>query len=225
MADLQDFLNNPPKFMRNNHVRYCGVYPQQAGVSHAFVLLRVAGAARRKRLFLGMDTGKTDAGVFEIRVATGGNISPGAVNLGTFNAIWSGYQARAAVRCDLTPQGDGIMLTPELTGCTVVCAPQPSGDAAFSHYNLRDPNDDSRTMDAAGVLAYASADYQGSDYGVLPKEAYYAKAPGAGSRPRATVIGWRSGGQWTFWTQYVEEKGGVFQIRDVQQLCPGTRFG
>lgn len=226
MAELQDFLSNPPKFMRNNHVRYCGVYPPHPGVSCSFVLLRVGnGAARKKRVFLGMELGKADAGVFEIRIAVGGNISSAAQNLGNFNAIWSGYKAKGAFRCDLTDQGDDIMLTPELTGCTVVCAPRPNGGAAFSHYNMRDPADDNRTMDAAGVLDQAAKDYAGDEYGVLPKEAYYVKAPGADSRPRATVIGWRTGGEWTFWTQYVEEKNGVFQIRDVQRLRPGTRFG
>lgn len=108
MADLQYFLSKPPKFIRNNHARYCGIYPQQAGASYQF------------------------------------------------------------------------------------------------------------------VLAQAAADYPGSAYGVLPKQAYCAKAPGAQSP--ATFISWRAGEKWTVWNQYVEEKNGVLQIRDVQQSRPGTRF-
>lgn len=84
MANLQYFLSKQPKFIRNNHVRYCGIYPQHARVSCQF------------------------------------------------------------------------------------------------------------------VLAQAAADYPGSAYGVLPKQAYYAKAPRAQSRVRATFTGWRAGEKWTF---------------------------
>lgn len=225
MDDIRRFLRNPPRFMRNNHVRYCGVYPEGAGGTHKFVLLRIgASHARRRRVLFGMDLDKTDAGEFQIRIATNGNYPYGAELLGTFDAVWSGYAPRAAVRCALVGWGADIMLTPELTGCTVVCAPQPNGGAYFSHYNLRYLHDD-RTLMARDAIHQAAIDYPGSEHGVLPKEAYEARRKWRGSRARATVIGWRQGGAWTFWTQYVEEHDGKFHIRDVQQLRPGARYG
>jgi hypothetical protein len=229
MTDLANFLSNPPRFMRNNHVRYCGQSPPRGGESYEFALLRIGAAgARKQRVFLGLSLGKADAGVFEIRLASGGNVAGKGEHLGTFRAVWSGYQAGGTARCALVGWGEDIMLTPELTGCSVVCAPQPNGGAYFSHYNLRDPANNARKMDVAGMEAQALTDYPSNTHGVLSKETYYAKAkagaPGA-KFARATVIGWRTGGEWTFWTQYVEEKSGAFQKRDVQQLRPGTRFG
>jgi len=225
MNELRAFLADPPAFLRQNHVRFRGACSLAPGATGSFLLLRVDGRrARTGRLFLGMAVGRRDAGVYEIRYAQSHNIPDRDENLGAFDAVWSGYQSEAAVQCALDGQGADIMLTPELTGCTVASTSGPDGSARFSHYNLRDPAAPKRTMDAAGMRAHAALDFAGSPHALLTKEAYYGMAR-RGGPAQATVIGWRKGGAWSFWVQYVEQAGQVAKIRDVERMRPGTRFG
>jgi len=228
MSHLKEFLADPPQFMRRNHVIFKGMGPEmQGGNVHEFMLVESNNhPARRSIAALGMSLGKVDAGVFEIRACTTGHVPQQAQDSGDrFEAIWGGYQAGAKIRCDLGDKGPDLMLTPELTGCTVAFATQDNGSASFSHYNLMDPLMPRQTLPVSNMVAEAHVDFgYGSNVGVLSKEVYRNKVKHRGGAGRATVIGWRRKGEWTFWVQYIEVKGAVYQIRDVQQLRPGIRF-
>jgi len=71
MSALDDFINDPPAFMRRNLVTYVGIRPSlQGGAEHDFFLIDVGKAARtRSGVFLRMSINKADAGVYEIRYA------------------------------------------------------------------------------------------------------------------------------------------------------------
>lgn len=225
MNELTAFLADPPAFLRQNHVRFRGACGLAPGTIGSFLLMRVANrSARAGRVFLGVTVGRRDAGVYEIRYAQSHNIPDRDENLGAFDAVWSGYQSEAAVQCTLDGQGPDIMLTPELTGCTVVSSSAPDGSARFSHYNLRDPAQPTRTLEAAGMRAQAALDFAGSPHALLTKESYYGAARRGGTG-QASVIGWRKDGGWSFWIQYVEQTDTVAKIRKVERLRPGTRFG
>lgn len=243
MANLESFLNDPVRFMRSNHVAYAGESPSRDGGGvHEFILLNTGETGRaRASVFLGMVLSKANAGVYEIRCKA--KLRPGDWRLDegeTFRAIWGGYVPGGKVECALDGAGDvDLMLTPELTGCTVAFASQPNGEARFSHYNLIGA--DKRTLTASGMVAVARRDYRGvGNVGVLTKEHYSSKSdagdrefdPKRGdiwekhrSRPAASVIGWRVGGRWTFWAQYTCLKGSVHQILGVKQLTPGVKIG
>lgn len=244
MANLASFLSDPVQFMRSNHVAFVGVSPaQQGGGVYEFILRDLGKAARaRASVFLGVVLRKVDAGVFEIRYK--GALDPGDPRLAegeTFRAIWSGYVPGGKAECVLDGAGDvDIMLTPELTGCTVAFASQPNGDARFSHYNLLGTG--RQTLRASGMVAEARSDYRGvGNLGVVTKEHYRGKSsagddqqfnPKLGhvweqyrSRPAASVIGRRVGGRWGFWIQYTCCKGSVQQILAVKQLTPGIKIG
>lgn len=245
MSALDDFINDPPAFMRRNLVTYVGIRPSlQGGAEHDFFLIDVGKAARtRSGVFLGMSINKADAGVYEIRYAGALALDDERRGHGEeFRAVWGGFVPRGKVEVALGRAGAAIMLTPELTGCTVAFASPANGAARFSHYNLMDGG--GRTLDRAGMRSEAEADYSGVAHGLLTKEDYYAKSsadmrepgqigavgqivnkllPRAHAGPRASVIGWRRGDQWTFWVQYTDMKGAVHQILDVEQLQPGTQ--
>ena len=235
MSAVDRFLADAPQFLRNNHVRFKGQSPPDAG-RHWFLLIPVqSGARRRFGVFLGKSIGKADAGAYEIRYRDASMLSADARRDGMpFEAQWSGYLAGGKAHCTLDSTGPDLMLTPELTGCAIAFAATPDGCARFSHYNLKDG---SRTVDGVGMASAAQGDYAGARFGVLTKEHYYGKSTAdmsdtggsaTGSRharASANIIGWRRGGQWTFWSQYTDMKGQVRQILDVRQLTPGARIG
>lgn len=231
MTALSDFLNDPPAFLRNNVVRFRGACSLAPGAAGRFVLVDLNGRMRVRvpRLVLGMEVGRADAGAYEIRQANSTNIGAGNTAVGSFEAVWSGYQSGAAVRCTLGDGGPSIMLTQDLSGCTIVSSAAPSGPASFSHYNLLQPPDPARpsgprmTQEGDAMRSYAAAQHSGP-HAVVTKEDYYGKARRGGSG-RATAVGWRTGGTWQFWVQYVEDSGDVARIRDVCRMQPGTRFG
>lgn len=229
MTRLNEFLRDPPQFMRRHHVIFKGAGPEkQGGNVHDFLLVEsTSHSARRTIAALGLSLTKADAGVFEIRACAAGYVPQQALDNGErFQAIWGGYQAGAKIQCALNADGPDLMLTPELTGCTIAFAAQNDGTARFSHYNLMDPQLPGQTLPVSNMVAEVHTDFgYGSEVGVLPKEVYRNKVKHRGGAARATVIGWRNKGQWTFWAQYIEVKGAVYQIRDVQQLRPGIRFG
>ena len=246
MTVLDDFLSNPPLFMRRNHVAFKGEMPAGPGV-HAFLLLPLASGARtRSGVFLGKSTGKADAGAWEIRFRDARMLDPQRRAAGMeFTAHWGGFVAGGKVEYALDGGGPDIMLTPELTGCAIAFSAGAEGHARFSHYNMKDGT---RTLGAAGMLDAARDDYAGDGaFGLLTKEDYHGMS-GADmrdarqvhplerlarrvlpanrrTRPTANVVGWRQGGRWHFWTQYTDMKGTVAQILDVRQLAPGARMG
>lgn len=231
MSALSDFLNDPPGFLRSHYVRFRGACSLAPGASGRFVLVDLHGRTRVRvpRLVLGMDVGRVEGGAYEIRQADSTNIGVGDTAVGSFEAVWSGYQSGAAVRCTLGAGGPSLMLTQDLSGCTIVSSAAPSGPACFSHYNLLQAPDPARpagprsTLEGDAMRSYAAAQHAGP-HAVVTKEDYYGKARRGGSG-RATAVGWRTGGTWQFWVQYVEDNGDVVRIRDVSRMQPGTRFG
>lgn len=243
MAAVDDFLNDPPAFLRRNLVRYVGARPStQGGAEYRFLLIPLAKPGRRRSgVFLGMSINKANADAYEIRHA--GSLLPGdARGAGgqPFTAVWGGFVAGGKVQVDLKTTGADIMLTPELTGCAVAFASHVNG-ARFSHYNLLE---DTRTIDRAGMQKEAGADYGSAAHGLLTKEDYYDKssadmreegqigavgkivrklAPRSHAGPRASVIGWRRGAHWSFWVQYTDMKGAAQQILGVEEIKPGRR--
>lgn len=231
MTALTDFLDDPPAFLRTNYVRFRGACSLAPGAVGDFMLIDLNGRppARGPRLVFGVEVGRTDARAFEIRQADAANVGYGSTEVGTFQAVWSGYQSGAAVRCTLGTAGPDIMLTQDLSGCTIVSSAAPSGPASFSHYNLLQPADPARpagprhTLGAEAMRSYAAGQHSGP-HSVVTKEDYYDKAKRGGAG-RATAVGWRRDGTWEFWVQYVEEHDGVVRIREVSRMQAGTRFG
>lgn len=245
MTVLDEFMQNPAQFMRFNHVACKGIMPVDPG-EYTFVLVPFGGTARRRGgVFLGKSTGKADAGAYEIR-HSGSWINANQRAAGEeFTAYWGGYQVGGTAECALDGTGSALMLTPELTGCTVSFVAGANGHARFSHYNLKN---DTRTLDAPEMVARVRSDYAGeTGVGILTKEHYNGKS-GADlrdhdqlnrfqklvkknlpmntrGRPTANVIGWRNSGQWEFWVQYSDEKGSVRQVLNVKRLTPGLHTG
>lgn len=228
MSPVQAFLSDPPAFLRRHYVVFKGFGPEvEGGVEHPFVMAEShKHSARRSVSVLGLSA-KIDGKVFELRACTPLQGAVRTTDEGErFNAIWSGYKAGQAIHCPLGGQGAELMLTPALTGCTIAYAAQSDGNAWFSHYNLKDPSAPTQTLPLNGMLMNVQADYGGDDaVGMMSKEHYREKVKHRGGAGLATVVGWRRQGQWTFWAQYIEVKGEVFQIRGVEQLSPGVRFG
>jgi hypothetical protein len=225
-----DFTRDPPAFLRHNYVVYSGVRPPQAGAEYEFVMLKLdQGARRRRGVFLGLSLDNADASVYEVRLAaTYVQAYTKGEDSGRLRAVWGGFSAGAAVEAALGVTGAGIMLTPELSGCTVAFASQRDGSARFSHYNLMAGT---QTRNAPAMVAQARRDYAGvGNMGVVTKEHYRARGPFErrdGDEPArgANVVGWRKDGRWTFWMQYTELKGGTRQIRNVRQMVPGAHVG
>lgn len=229
MLRLKEFLNDPPTFLRRHHLIFKGLGPEvQGGATHDFLLIEShLHPARRRTAALGLSLHKATAGLFEVRARRGANLAPQALERGeVFQAAWGGYKAGTKISCALVANGPDLMLTPELTGCTIAFATQGNGTASFSHYNLMDPQLPGQTLPVSNMVAEAHADFgYAGNVGVLSKEVYRGKIKHRGGAGRATVIGWRKNGEWTFWAQYIEVKGAVYQIRGVEQLRPGIRFG
>lgn len=231
MPALDDFLRDPPRFLRHNHVTYRGQYPDtQGGGEYDFILLPLENVTARTRggVFLGKSLAKADAGVYEIRWRDAPLLGADRLARGApFRAIWGGFVAGGKADVALDSNGPDLMLTPELTGCTIAHAAQRNGDARFSHYNMMAGP---RTLPGPAMVAAARSDYAGvGNLGVLTREHYHGKSTFETSkertRPAANVIGWRKGGVWTFWVQYTDVKGTVSQILDVRQLTPGVKIG
>jgi hypothetical protein len=235
MRAVDEFLRDPPEFLRRNHVAYVGQAPSPAGGGvYEFILLPTLLTARRRAgVFLGKSIGKADAGVYEIRYTGASLLDADRLSRGQrFDAIWSGFVAGGMVEVALDGAGPDIMLTPALSGCAVAFAAQPDGRARFSHYNIKNGD---QTLDAAGMEALARQHYAGArkpslvtkeDYRKLNKYDENTKHTG----PTANVIGWRRNGQWTFWMQYVDVKTvagkamDIKQILEVRQMRPGSRI-
>jgi hypothetical protein len=221
MTALNDFLNNPPEFMRRNHVVFTGQSGAAlAGRSHTFSFIAMERLARyRSSIFLGIGGAKRNAGAFTIRASDAGHADLSLPGAETFAAIWSGFVAGGKVKCDLENTGPDIMLTPQLSGCAVAFSAQSNGQASFSHYNNKTG---SATQDAAAMAQHAYGDYPlDPGLGLLTKEAYRNRGKDASRPLLVTALGWRKEGVWTFWAQYTEIKGGVHQIRGVERLQPG----
>lgn len=233
MRNVDKFLSNPPLFMQRNHIVFTGAGPLASGDgggTHEFALINARQKTRyRSGVFLGIPLGpKADAGAYRVRATNAGHSDLQADDAERFEAIWSGYRAKQAVQCQLGPTGPAIMLTPELTGCTVAFTSNPDGTALFSHYNLMQPGD-RNTRPAAGMLGRTLIDFPDPGrVGVISKEHYHRKGhhPNAENECAtvATVVGWRQNGVWTFWVQYVEKHQGVAQIRRVRRLETGRIY-
>jgi hypothetical protein len=130
--------------------------------------------------------------------------------------IWSGYKGGQGKTANLSGVGPGIMLTPQLTGCTVVCKSGLDGTANFSHYNLKNQNS-LETLDDDSMRAVAGAQY-GGGHSTLTKGDYRGRAKHAGASVTVNVVGHRDHGNWKFWAQYVEYKTSGDQIRHVELL-------
>jgi hypothetical protein len=142
MLRLKEFLNDPPTFLRRHHLIFKGLGPEvQGGATHDFLLIEShLHPARRRTAALGLSLHKATAGLFEVRARRGANLAPQALERGeVFQAVWGGYKAGTKISCALVANGPDLMLTPELTGCTIAFATQSNGTASFSHYNLMDP--------------------------------------------------------------------------------------
>lgn len=208
-AQANSFAADPRSFMRTAIVRWAGGAPQdQANITVA--MLDDAGTGRRRTSVLGR---KVDTEKFVLRQqAPGGAIPPGAP---TFPAVWSGYVGGQARTANLPAAGGpGIMLTPELTGCAVICRRNADGSAQFSHYNI---TEGAGTVDRATMAAIAHAEY-GAGETVFAKEDY--RALGLHSEAvRVTVVGIRRPTGWEFWGQIREDKASGQQLREVRRLA------
>lgn len=207
-AQANSFAADPRSFMRTAIVRFCGGAPQdQANIT---VAMETEGTTGRARSW----GRKVDVSKFTLRDQQQGHALPGAA---TFPAVWSGYvggQARTATRP--AAGGPGIMLTPELTGCAVVCHHNADGSANFSHYNILAANNP-QTEDRATMAAIARAEYGGGEV-VFAKEEY--RALGKHSQNiRVTVVGIRRASGWEFWAQVREDKPSGQQLREVRRLA------
>lgn len=216
-AQITLFCTAPNQFMRANSVRWRGFSPEDAQIIEV-VLLDAAGQARIRTgsKFLGMGNAKASVPKFELRWANNPHnvIAP---NPDRFSVQWSGYKAKQARGITLPAVGGpDLMLTPELTGCTVACRSNPDGSADFIHYNLRDPVRDGDTLDDTGMTAVAQTDL-GVGSSILTKGDYRAVGKHTQS-VSVTVVGIRAHGAWTFWAQYREDKASGEQIRAVRQL-------
>lgn len=211
LADVQSFVNNPPLYMKKNHVWWRGGAPADQAIINV-AMIDYARTVRRRTSVLGR---KVDGdGNFTLRHATVGSLqvpqgSP------TFQAVWSGYAGGTAKDAHLPAVGGpNIMLTAQLTGCTVVCRPNPDGSADFSHYNLVIGGN---TLQRDDMEAIAAAHY-GGGHSTFTKEEM--RDVGVHSpATMANVVGWRRNGAWEFWAQIVESKGVQTQIREVRRLA------
>lgn len=210
VAQMNAFLNDPPTFLKKNAVWWRGSAPANQETIDVGILDHNR-TIRRKTSVLSR---KVDGGNFVLRHATVGNpnIAPGTPK---FQAVWSGYAGSTAKSAHLPAAGGpDIMLTAQLTGCTVVCRPNGDGSADFSHYNLVVGTS---TLGQADMEAIAEAHFGGGQ-STLTKEEY--RAVGKHSQAvKVNVVGWRNNGAWGFWAQFMEVKGTTEQIREVRRLA------
>lgn len=210
-AQANAFANDPSTFLRTTIVRWAGGAPQDQQILNVAVLDDGQGR-RREPGFFGS---KVDADKLVLRHAFPGNMHVPA-GTPTFPAVWSGYvggQARSAALP--AAGGPDIMLTPELTGCAVVCRANADGSATFSHYNLMDEGAN-QTLDRATMNAIAQAEYGGGQ-AVFAKEDYRALGKRT-QNVRVTVVAQRRLGTWEFWGQIREDKASGQQLRQVRRL-------
>jgi len=210
-AQANAFANNPSAFLGTAIVRWAGGAPQDQQIINVAMLDDGQGRRREAGIF----GGKVDASKFMLRHAFAGNAQvPGGSP--TFAAVWSGYVGGQARKANLPAAGGpDIMLTPELTGCAVVCRVNPDGSAQFSHYNLADEGAN-QTLDRATMNAIAEAEYGGGQ-NVFAKEDYRALGKRS-QNVRVTVVGQRAPGGWQFWGQIREDKASGQQLRQVRRL-------
>ncbi len=227
---VKEFVPDPARFLEKNHLSYAGGVPSTTGGDKAWfglVPIDRGCRARTGNVFLGMGNAKVDGACFEIRARKCNHWSLKNPGVEYFPAWWSGYKGGIAVHCNLPSSGGpNIMLTPALTGCTVVWVMHSDGSARFSHYNLKNGK---LTLPDNEMIAHAREDYgNDANMGSLSKGYYYGLAKheqaSGGKVARGTIIGWRQGGRWTFWGQFVENKNGVSQIRKVMQLPAGKNL-
>jgi len=214
-ANVNAFINDPAAFLKSNVVWWRGGAPKdQANIQAA--MLDSATKVRRKTSTLGR---KVDGDNFELRLS-----KPGALNIPqgspVFAAVWSGYAGNTAKTASLPATGGpNIMLTAQLTGCTVVAKVNDDGSADFSHYNLKVG---ANTLDEADMNAIAEAHFGGGQ-STMTKETIR----GVGKHSQAVtanVVGVRKQGRWEFYVQMVESKavgssGTTWQIREVRKLA------
>lgn len=222
-VEATEFATIPDAFMHKNEVYWKGTAPEDFDI----IKVRMALAAGKARIrtgsrFLGLGNRKASVPKWELRGISGsqGWVQTGQLPEGAdFDAWWSGYKAGAAKCVFLDDSGPPIMLTPTLDGCTVVCLVLPNGSAWFAHYNLKDENKKG-TLAQETMAAIAEAQF-GSGVTVLSREQYnrLAKQRHIGSAIAVTVVGKRSGGTWSFWAQYREDKISGMQIRRVEMLA------
>jgi hypothetical protein len=229
---VTDFTANPPAYMEQHHLRYRGGGPStQGGTKAKFGLVPIDKACRYRTgsVFLGAGNKKEDGACEHVRWQGANHHELANPGVGYFDAWWSGYKGGLAIHCDLpSAGGPDIMLTPELTGCTVVWVVKGDGSARFSHYNLKDGGG-KLTLDDTSMIARAREDYDdNANMGSLSKGYYYGLAkheqPSGGYAATGSILGWRQGGRWSFWAQFIEDKNGVSQIRKVQELPAGQNL-
>lgn len=221
MSACQEFCASPNTFLVHNEVYWRGGAPTDQDLIMARMSL-VDGEQARIRTgsrFLGFGNAKASVPVYELKCFKGTNWTPrGHLTEGeNFEAQWSGYKGGEA-RLAVLPAtgGPSIMLTPQLTGCTIVCALQPDGGAIFAHYNLKDHGAPG-TLDDATMKAIAEAQF-GTPDAVLSKGKYRTISKRGGNL-QVTVVGHRREGRWGFWAQYREDKVSGSQIRLVERLA------
>lgn len=211
--DLNTFLNDPADFLKYNEVFWLGGAPKDQAIIDVMMLDYEGPGARIRtgsRAF-GKGNLKRTVPQFVLKVNDPSYGAP------IFQAHWSGYAAGLAKDAALANAGPNIMLTPELTGCTVVCAVAPNGSAQFSHYNLTKAGT-AETLDMAGMQLHAAQTY-GPGHTTLSKEEYRAEGKHS-DVVKVTVIGVRdTGNRWSFWAQFRESKASGQQIRLVRKLA------
>lgn len=219
--ERDSFLNAPGAFMQTNEVIWLGGGPEDQDV----IVVRMAPMAhehariRTGSWFFGHGNRKKSVPKWSLRCVKGrnsgwthsANLDPG-VNI---EAWWSGYKGGVGKVAELDNEGPDIMLTPDLTGCTVACRVYTDGSATFAHYNLK--SSPTTTLDKTGMVLQAQTDL-GMGVTTLSREDYRARAKHAGADVWVTVVGKRSSGRWSFWAQYREGKSSGHQIRYVEML-------
>lgn len=230
LTRVQEFLDNPARFMRKNHVAYRGDPPDDiVGGIGKFVLVQIDERAEHistSRLPLRRNRPAQGAS-FHIRAADklANKDVPGTPQ--PFNAYWSGFVADGKAMCSLPATGPTIMLTPALTGCAVACVAGQNNTASFSHYNNKVASTlVNRVLPGQDIVAIARADYPGL-HGLSVMSSEYYRDEGKGRAGwETTVIGARTERSgWSFWVQHGQQvHSKVHQILAVEELTPGLRI-
>jgi hypothetical protein len=209
-ALANQFVDHPGEFLKKCIVEWKGGAPEDQTNIQAAMLDSDWGRRRTTVLHR-----KVDATGYVLRHAFTGNsnVPEGSAR---FDAVWSGYKGGQSRTAHLSSfGGPGIMLTPQLSGCTVVCAFNQDGSAEFSHYNLKDEGAGG-TLDKQTMRAIAFA-VHGRPVATLSREDYRALGKHS-DMVRVNVVGCRKGGRWEFWAQFTEEKNACWHIRQVRRI-------
>ncbi|MCP4541291.1 MAG: hypothetical protein GY832_29520 [Chloroflexi bacterium] len=210
-AIVKQLVHHPGVFMKQNMVMFKGTAPENQEVINVAMLDAQKTGRRRSIRF----HRKVDANSYVLRHNQMDNyfIPKGSPN---FNAVWSGYKGGESRTAQLpSVGGPDIMLTPMLSGCTVVCTMKNDGSAIFSHYNLKD-HGSGQTLQGDTMRAIAIS-HHGRNHSALTKEDYYSVGKHSES-VTVCVVGFRKSGRWEFWAQYSEYKGDQYHIRRVQRI-------